>query len=254
MEYQEFAPRPELAPYVRCFWTLRDAVPDGRPERIVPDGCCEIIVNRADPFRGRNGVQPLHMAVGQLQSHLNIVPTGVVDLLAVRFEPGGLYSFMDGAPMNELTERNIELKLRGVRTLAELEATLLARLRRSDGLVAEAARRIRRARGGVVVHRLARDLGVSERGLERAFAREVGLPPKRLARIERFQGVVRTVEATASLAWAAMAVECGYYDQAHLIRDFKHFAGVSPTAYFAEEHPMSDCFVGFVQSDDAAAS
>jgi transcriptional regulator GlxA family with amidase domain len=98
-------------------------------------------------------------------------------------------------------------------------------------------------------------VGVNGRKLERLFRRDVGLSPKLLARIVRFQNVIATVERNARRDWAALALDCGYYDQAHLINDFRRFAGMSPVRYFATEHPMADFFsgVGFFQSgaDDA---
>ncbi|MGH9662021.1 MAG: helix-turn-helix domain-containing protein, partial [Bryobacteraceae bacterium] len=82
------------------------------------------------------------------------------------------------------------------------------------------------APGGVA--RLARETGMSERQLERAFADRVGISPKLLARIDRFQRALRAVEE-AGVSGAAVAADLGYYDQAHLIRDFREFTGSTPS-------------------------
>jgi AraC-like DNA-binding protein len=180
------------------------------------------------------------MVVGQMPRFMEIEPTGAVDLVGIRFRPGGLHPFLR-APMTELTgawadlgdiDRSLRRDLEGVRGPEE---ALLARLRPGDGAVAAAVARIER--GEQRIDRVAKDLGLHPRRLERLFAREVGLPPKTLARIVRFQGVVR-----GTGEWAALAQACGYYDQAHLIRDFREFAGEPATAFFARRHAMSDAY------------
>jgi AraC-like DNA-binding protein len=216
--------------------------PGGGLDRLLPDGTCEIVLNRGDPFRHEGRIQPRAMVVGQMPRFMEIEATGAVDLIGIRFRPGGLYPFLR-APMHDLTgtwadlrdvDRGLRRDLEGVRGLEE---ALLARLRPGDGVVAAAVARIER--GEQRIDRVANDLGLHRRRLERLFAREIGLPPKTLARIVRFQGVLR-----GTGEWAALAQACGYYDQAHLIRDFREFAGESPTAFFARRHPMSDAFTG----------
>ena len=240
MEYREFVPRSPLRDYVRCIWTLRSS--GGGLERVLPDGTCEIVLNRGDPFRHAGRVQPRAMVVGQMPRFMEIEPTGAVDLLGIRFRPGGLFPFLR-APMSELTggwadlgdiDRPMRRELEGVRGPEE---ALLARMRPANGAVAAAVAAIER--GERRIDRIARDLALHPRRLERMFQREVGVAPKLLSRIVRFQGVLR-----GSGDWVAVAQACGYYDQAHLIRDFREFAGEPPTAYFARRHPMSDAFTG----------
>ena len=249
MEYAEVAPRPELRPYVKCLWTLRGDGSAGRVERVVPDGCCEIVLNRADPFRGidSGSLQPHAMLVGQIPRFIRIQPTGAVDLLGVRFLPGGLFPFLR-VPQSELTEQRIDLadacaplrrELEGADRDA-VERALLGRLDARRARVGPFVERIVGTRGRVRVG----DLGIGARTLERRFRREVGLSPKRLARILRFQAVIHAVEATATFDWAGLALDAGYCDQAHLIRDFRDLAGMPPGRYFAEEHPMADFFSG----------
>jgi AraC-like DNA-binding protein len=76
--------------------------------------------------------------------------------------------------------------------------------------------------------------------LERRFLQDVGVSPKVLCRILRFQQVFRVVEADPT--WANVAVECGYYDQAHLIRDFRQFAEKTPTALFDSQSALTEAF------------
>ena len=88
---------------------------------------------------------------------------------------------------------------------------------------------------------LATDAGISSRQLERRFLREIGVGPKLLGRILRFQQVFRAVERLDA-RWASIAVDCGYYDQAHLIRDFNQFAGQTPSVLLAEKSSLTNAF------------
>lgn len=93
----------------------------------------------------------------------------------------------------------------------------------------------------ISVEQLAQDAGMSARQLERRFLNEVGLGPKLLSRIMRFQQVFRAVESCEG-AWAPVAVECGYYDQAHLIRDFNQFAHQTPAVLFSQPSSLTESF------------
>jgi AraC-like DNA-binding protein len=101
--------------------------------------------------------------------------------------------------------------------------------RREDALIAEAVGRMERTRGLVEIGRLARDLGISSRQLERRFLKLVGLTPKVFCRMQRFQEVFRAIDENQP-NWLEAALSAGYYDQAHLIRDFRDLAGEPPAA------------------------
>lgn len=81
---------------------------------------------------------------------------------------------------------------------------------------------------------VARDLGVSERHLRRVFRDTVGLSPKAFAKLTRFHHALRIARITGPAHWARIAAEAGYYDQAHLIADFRAIAGVTPQALLVE--------------------
>ncbi len=83
---------------------------------------------------------------------------------------------------------------------------------------------------------------MNERQLERKFQALVGVSPKFLCRILRLQKVFKTVELNPAVNWSFIASECGYYDQAHFIHDFKDFSGQNPSAYFSEDREMSEYF------------
>jgi methylphosphotriester-DNA--protein-cysteine methyltransferase len=93
-------------------------------------------------------------------------------------------------------------------------------------------------------------MGTTPRTLERLFDRHVGMPPKRLARLERFQAVLRRAGDGGDLRGLRdAALAAGYFDQAHFLREFRAFAGVSPSTFFGrEDNAMSSAFTGAADS------
>ena len=84
---------------------------------------------------------------------------------------------------------------------------------------------------GVPVGEVARDLGLLPRTLRRRFAGQVGLTPKRFARVQRMQRLVRDLEGQSEVDWAVAAARHGYADQPHLADEFRELAGVTPAEY-----------------------
>jgi AraC-like DNA-binding protein len=97
--------------------------------------------------------------------------------------------------------------------------------------VAHAWRRLEAAHGNLAIGDLARDLGWSRKRLIDRFRAQTGLAPKAAARVLRFHQATSLLDAEADLSWVEIAHACGYYDQAHFIRDFRQFAGRTPSAY-----------------------
>ncbi len=273
MRYREFYPQHPLSRFVECFWTLEaEATSDpGQPERILPDGCTELILNFGAKFSQHEGanrsIQPKHFLVGQMTGPILISPTGAVELIGIRFHPGGTFPFFR-VPMYELTDKvtelgslasNLERDLLNATAslesmsdrVAAIESLLLSyvmQCKHDSWLLGLAANVV--ASGGLVsVDQLANEAGISSRQLERRFLREVGLGPKMLSRILRFQQVFRAVEKCDG-AWAPVAVECGYYDQAHLIRDFNQFAQQTPSVLFAEQSTLTESFTRKTRTSD----
>jgi AraC-like DNA-binding protein len=99
----------------------------------------------------------------------------------------------------------------------------------ADARIAVAA--LARSRGGARIEELCRSLGVSRKHLADLFRAHVGLPPKVYARMFRFRGAVELVQKGRRLDWARIALACGYYDQAHFNREFREFAGMTPSEF-----------------------
>lgn len=253
MNYQELPPPPALEWFVRCYWTLSAPAGERPPEAALPDGCPEMIFNLADPFRaavdGEARDQPLAMLVGQITRPISVAPSGRVDLVAVRFRPFG--ASLVCPRMSALTDRWVdvsELASQEAEVLPVLRATggTLERLavvgamlaavgeagRRPDSRVIAAVERIEATDGAVAVGDLAGTLGTTTRHLQRLFGDSVGVTPKLLCRIRRFQRVFAAWRDDPG-NWAEVAVRCGYFDQAHLVRDFSELGGAAPAGLIA---------------------
>jgi AraC-like DNA-binding protein len=268
MRYEEFRPAPLLDQFVKCFWALESASSKSpSPERILPDGCTEIVFHNGDPFNQHNSDgtterQPLTLLVGQMRGHLLIQPTGVVRVLGVRFWPGGAYPFVS-VPQNEIagqvvsldsiwgkTSRDLHSRIfdaadpaEGVRQIERLLVSRLYDFKDLDHNLLRTTDLIVQSGGRVPIESLADKLGISLRKLDRLFNARVGLTPKGLCRVIRFQQVFRMLERDQQRRdWAQIAVDCGYYDQSHFIKEFSAFTGLAPTAYFSEQNAMSDYF------------
>ena len=268
MRYREHRPSPELARYVECFWRVSDerARADGLPESVSPDGCVEWIFHLAEPFRSfrRDGVgdtQPVSFVVGEITGPMRIAPTGRVETLGVRFRPGGAYPFLP-LPLDLLTDgaaassdiwgpegRGVEDAVRHAGSGREerriLEDFLLRRLvaSRTDPRIDRAVCILLSRRGNVRVAELAGAVAWSPRQLEREFRRRVGLSPKSLARILRFQNVLRYRGRRPEWPWADLAAHAGYSDQAHLVREYREFAGRTPTGLDSAPGDLARHFV-----------
>lgn len=266
MHYEEIVPSPHLRHLVKCFWALRDdPVVGGPPETVLPDGSLEIIFNLADRFRrfhsdGQIETQPSAIVVGQMRKFIQIQPTGKVDLFGVRFETAGAYHFFR-RPLSELTDHIVELDplvQNGEKDLESricdasgtsarvtiFEASLTRKLRSpttAEHTVEGVKRQIHMKAGSASIRDMSRDLGVSQRQIERHFKQMVGVTPKFYSRIIRLQSILNSADPNSDML--ELALSHGYYDQAHFIHEFTEFAGKSPTAFLRDENRMAEAFL-----------
>ena len=217
VHYSEQLPPPALDGLVKAVWTLDcDGAPDDWIERdATPDGCIELIRRHA----GRSiwgGEQPECFACGLIDRPASFAMSGDARFSGIRFRPWawnalGLAkcaSFVDGwIDSDPLSIEEVAGRLAG----------------HDDG---DLGRAILTARS---VEELARLSGRPHRRLQRWFAQEVGVPPRRYLRLLRFQEALATVQRDAE-PLAAHAAEHGFADQAHMAREFRLMAGAPGSA------------------------
>lgn len=270
MIYKTRPPHKLLEPYVDCIWLLvsTDVRPVPEPEIVLPDGKIELIVHFGDHFEklesGKKFVkQARTLLSGQLTEKIFLRSTGSIGMVAVRFKPGGSSRFFR-FPHDEISDQvlnfrdiaeseSIQLQEQILNALTHdeqmliLENFLIGRMEKqnpklNDSFVLQACRYIVQSGGEYTVNDLVKLTGTSERQLERRFKSEVGLSPKMLLRIARFQRFLSMSGSGKITSLTDAALVCGYYDQAHFIRDFHAFSGVSPTAYLSQTHVISSFF------------
>ena len=254
MLYREVAPHPCLAPFVRTCWTLSGAGGGIGPQPVLPDGCTELIVHRGRPFwrhdaEGGATRQATHLFVGQMLAPVVIAPDGDMDIVAIRFEPYGAFALIGGhqaRPADQILDasglgeawlgraiRSAEAADTAENALQILERALVARLddrisTRVDRRVASAAQAMIRANGRLTIDDAARRAGTSPRHLERLFHEQIGTSPKRFARVLRFQAAAAEIAANPTRTLADISTGSGYFDQAHMIREFVTLARTTP--------------------------
>jgi AraC-like DNA-binding protein len=139
--------------------------------------------------------------------------------------------------------RNFPSLALSLQALDALKAGVATRNRVDDERLSCAVRVIERSGGLMNIDRVARRVGWGARQLQRRFRDEVGISPKYFARIQRFQGVLHAMN-NPKLNWVSVANRYGYFDQAHLIRDFRQFSGKPPTALLDQELDFTRRFIG----------
>ena len=256
MEVHHYRPSMPLAAYVECFWYRQGRAPDRQPERALPTGNADLTFNlRDDCIRvfaddcdtiGRTTRGAL--VHGPQSRYFVLDARRNVHVIGVHFRAGGAAAAL-GVPAHELADRHVALEdlwgasavrlrerlleLRNVRCMfAMLEAHLTRRLRPMlvHPAISFALRDIVASRGGARVADLQRSVGYGARRFTQLFASGVGLPPKLYSRIQRVRSIVEA-SANTGMSWAELAGEHGYYDQPHLIHDFRAFSGVTPADY-----------------------
>lgn len=238
LEYTERQACPALRPYVRCLWQLRGR--GAQPARVFPDGCMELVFHFGDRFEVRADgdwqQQDRALAAGQIRRALELRPRGLADVLGIRFHPGGAHAFLR-CPQQEMAGR--------IWALEDCWGAAARRLLERLGNTAAEERMARAERELLSLHpKPPADLrALSGRQYRRRFEEAVGLTPKLFERIQRFQ---RALHVVSQMPLAQAAIDCGYYDQPHMNRDFAEFAGITPAQWIRETRGVL-----FVQDDPA---
>ncbi|MDH4071359.1 MAG: helix-turn-helix transcriptional regulator [Ignavibacteria bacterium] len=269
MQYRTFEPSKDLAALVKCYWTLESPKEDNPPrQRIVPDGCMEMIFHYGDLYRQYTNetnsiIQPRCFVIGQLTRPLEIQPTGATGIFSVRFHPEGFTPFAT-RPVKELENRAVALEQLFGKEGADLghntvnasttpgridivERFLTTRLtdtRTIDRVVQSTVETILTANGRISVDELSEQVRVNRRQLERRFSSAIGLSPKQLSKTIRLQAALRLLANGKFSSLTTLAHEGEYYDQAHFIKDFREFTGLTPKEFYSEHLTMSSLFYG----------
>jgi AraC-like DNA-binding protein len=255
VEAKRYIPHPALQEYVLSISTVNVVLPEGlndvvTPYPPTPFQSLMFYCNHPISMGRIDGVfdkQPLSVIVGPQFSRVNIKIQRELRAIRVDFLPGGMYRML-GIPMQELFDGGFDMldffgaemkcineQLQNIADLEEgkniVEKFLL---RQATGLKQvlpfdSAMRVLLTNNGSIAIEKLASLSCLSLKQFERTCKERIGMNPKLYARILKFSKAYRLREAFPHLSWTKIAYEAGYYDQMHMIRDFKVFAGVNPT-------------------------
>jgi len=257
----DWRPR-EFDGLVESIWFFSGATPQRR-ERHFPTGTLDLIVHlgsSSDRYRIVQGNPPgpcAMVSVGGLLVAPMVIeaPPGCCRVLGIRLLPAGAFSLF-GRPLSELTDQTVDLRLvlgaaadelaerceeaasadERVRVAGEWVRDRLVRGRQTDSCIARAASEIERAGGAVGISALRQRLGVSKARLVAGFIEQIGVTPKRFARIVRFRSATAALrQGPRSLAQLALA--CGYYDQPHMNAEFRELSGLTPREFLSATRP-----------------
>lgn len=268
MSFQTAYPTPALASFVKKYWALENCLPAGEKhmQRIVPSGLPELIFyfgNLPTTINSENSIPENTCISGQQKGFYDLDISGKLSLFSILFHPHGAALFFN-IPINELFAQNVPLKfivhseasvleskLSEAETFQEkvllAEKFLMARLaknyksfefKRMNHCLSE----INNSKGMVSPERLSELACLSRKQLERNFSAFVGTSPRQFLKIVRFQHALHSKFKQKSVTLTQLACDCGYYDQSHMINDFKSLSGFTPGEYFSTCEPYSDYF------------
>jgi AraC-like DNA-binding protein len=277
MLYLDRVPSPPLDRFIASLWFCRSEPRPFALERVLPTGTAQLIINLKedrtrmyDPQSGtvRAGCGTV---LSGISTRYGLIDTAEQECVAgVCFRPGGTIPFFSipaydlcdaGVPLELVWDRARANRLREQVLAAGSPAAALDALERAmanvwrgwafDPAIEFALETFAGEPAVATIASVAGRIGLSSKRLVERFKTAVGVPPKRYCRILRFQRALACAERGRRADWTRIALDCGYFDQAHFIHDFRSFAGITPTAYDAGRTRFRN-HVHFLQADSAA--
>jgi AraC-like DNA-binding protein len=269
MLYLTHIPRPPLSEFVNLLWLYQGYTQPHAKERILPTGEMQLVINlledqsyiyeredtdRCQTMRGSvfSGAHSQYQVIGTAQQAF---------VIGVHFRPGGAFPFLR-RPAGELRDTTVSLDdlwgaaaidlrdqlLEAVTNQARfeiLERVLMTEFMRGSepdaleqhGAVAYALRRFMAAPHMTTMAAVTDQIGLSPKRFIQVFRDETGFAPKTFCRIRRFQRALERIGVHKRVEWSDVALDSGYFDQAHFNHDFRAFSGINPSSYLAHQTP-----------------
>lgn len=268
MHFQIINPTGELAQFVKYYWVMEKSPLEGDVcERVIPTGNIELMFHYKNTFNAKRSDNTTYkqdnaFLSGISNSYADVTTSGETGMICVTFHPFGACNFFN-FPLLEIENLNISLdcilgsKTRDVydqlceansitEKVAVIEQFLQSNQRetiKSDALLIKSGLElINKSKGQINSITLSEKLSVTSKNLERKFSALVGKTPKQFIKIVRFQNILNSYSSADGRSFTQLAYENGYFDQAHFIKDFKTFSGLTPKEYFANYHCLSDYY------------
>lgn len=258
MQFHARVPRAPLDEAVTSIWVFESGPRPHGLEKVLPSGRAQLIINLQedqtrdyDPTTGLLRWTTSGSILAGVRAGYGVIDTAEQEcVVGAVFSPGGTASLF-GVPGVETRESDVPLDalwsrqdvawLRerllgatGAAAMLDILEDALGRAWRqghADPIVRHAVRTFDRAPHLARVEAVADEVGLSRRRFIERFDAAVGLTPKRYCRLQRFQRALSAARRGSAVNWAALAADCGYYDQSHFTHEFREFSGLTPTGY-----------------------
>ncbi|SEL13548.1 helix-turn-helix domain-containing protein [Parapedobacter koreensis] len=245
MIYNQVKPHPDLLDFIDAFWTVEGVGKQCDKEIILPDGCVDLIVNLGEEYKADDGIVTMHpekaYLVGTMTTFKETFVSTSNRLLGIRFKPAAFSSFYGNyVSMDEITDKTIEFtqsispdihKIKR-HPIPYLNAYFLNRLSDTRHNLSNVIRDVQTAGGQISIDSLAKRNHTTVRQLERSFKQYIGVSPKEFVNIVRFKTALSKIKRNKQQqSLLDIAVDCGYYDHAHLTNAIKRYTGTSPSLF-----------------------
>lgn len=260
MHFESREPSAELSSIVKEYWIFENPSVETEEQKIIPDGFSEMIFHYGDPYEinisGKWEEQDRMLYSNQISRHFYLRNTGRSAMIGIKLQPTGFYQLF-GSAQSEYTDQVVSLNTlisvpERTKTLVSptfstdqrverIEEWLNELPKKEDLFVPKACQLILDNKGLISVEEVAEEFSISKRHLERGFKKEVGIPPKLYIRIVKFSTIFQVMQDDKP--WVQVALQSGYFDQSHFIKNFQAFTGEDPSAYGFNEQTLANFFM-----------
>lgn len=263
MVFQIYQPSFPLNQFIDSFIYYRDYIPIHQVDRFLPDGNVNIVIDLTDYPKFIYDNESLkeiqacrNVWFSGIPNHYITIPSGKdSEMFIINFHKGKAYPFVQ-MPLYELTDSVVDgdlvltdeiMDLREMiqeeplinKKFITVEQFLIKKFCRKliiNPFIDFAVNTILASPGQMSMLQISNKVGYSQKHLIKIFKDHVGLTPKGFLKIIRFQKAVEDIHTVKTQDWTAIALDSGYYDQAHFINDFKLFSGFTPKQYSQQQY------------------
>lgn len=263
MVYRIHTPPPPLSNFIEHFFYYDGYHAEHAMEKFLPDGSIDMLIDLTESpkklFHDEEGTTYTTFKkswISGMKTDFILIDASVTHMMGVHFSPGGCYPFID-LPVSELNNITVEVdsvwgnEIHSIRdailneTSIDKKFSILENyfmLKGKDrmenhALVHYSVKQLVQNPQMWTIKRLSDKTGVTPKHLITLFKKYVGLSPKMFSRVYKFQKVIHLIEQQKKVDWASLAYECGYFDQAHFIKEFRDFSGINPSSYLEQRGP-----------------
>jgi AraC-like DNA-binding protein len=241
MIYKQVKPHPALADYIDAYW-ITTGDEKKSLEKILPDGCVDIILNLGCDCKTDNGTFNIKneraYLVGTMKRFKIVEMKSETKLLGIRFQPAAFSAFYEFSSLHQITDLTVELEKKlspdlkqiNLNSTEYLNQFFINRLTKPKHILLPVIADIKNCKGQTSVNELAKLHFTTIKQLERNFKKYVGMSPKEFVNLVRFQCVLPAIQDKSSEEnLLKIAFEYGYYDHSHLANEIKRYTGITPT-------------------------